>query len=131
MEPLPFSFDPVHGGLSHCSGYLRLVPEGVACEFRTDIGGLGIKSRPKEVLLRFDEVGSVTLKKGIFSIRALVIPSRLAILQRFPGTAGDSIVFRIRRRDRNRAEYFFSEVILRRDTARIDGGEIPFPDRLL
>ena len=124
MEPVAFHFDNVHAGLSQCAGLLHLTREGMIVEFRTDLGGLGLKSSAKETSLQYEEIRRIEFRKGFFGASAKVIPSRLKVLERFPGAKEDCVMFRFKRRDRTAAEYLISELNLRLSQKRLgEAGE--------
>lgn len=127
MDSVPFHFDSVHGGLSGCAGLLQLTADGFRCEYRVDVGGLGIKTAPKETSVRWDEILAVDFRRGWFGARAIFRPRSLKTLERFPSSGDDSVVFHFKRKDRALAEYLVSEIRLRHSQWRLDapdGGTI-------
>ena len=119
MDSIRFHFDNVHAGFSTCTGLLHLDEEGLRFEYRTDVGGLGLKTGAREITFGFDEIQSIDFKRGWFGARAILRPSSLKVLDPFPATNDDSVEVRFRRSDRSKAEYFFSEANLRLSQRRL------------
>lgn len=119
MNTVPFYFDSVHGGLSKCSGLLHVTIEGLRCEYRVDIGGLGLKTEAKEASVGLDEIESIDFTRGWFRAKAIVKPKSLKLLDRFPVSADASVRLYFRRKDRGLAEYLISEVRLQLSQSRL------------
>ena len=85
MESIPFYFDSVHGGFSSCAGLLHVTRDGLRCEYRVDVGGLGLKTDAKEASVALDEIESMEFKRGWFRGKAMIRPRSLKLLCRVIG----------------------------------------------
>jgi hypothetical protein len=117
MDSFPFSFNPVHGGLSAVSGVCRCEDDGIVCEFQIDIGGLGLRSGIKELRLAYVDMEECEFRRGWFGGKVIIQARGLKALSDFPGTEGNQVVFKVRRKDRTRAEMIATEIDLRRASA--------------
>ncbi len=120
MESIPFYFGSMHGGLSRCAGLLHVTREGLRCEYRIDLGGLGLKTDAKEASVGLDEIESIEFKRGWFRGKAVIRPRSLKLLDRFPTSGDDSIVLYFRRKDQSLAGYLMSELALKLSQSRLD-----------
>ena len=120
MESIPFYFDSVHGGFSSCAGLLHVTRDGLRCEYRVDVGGLGLKTDAKEASVALDEIESIEFKRGWFRGKAMIRPRSLKLLDRFPTSGDDSIVLYFKRKDRSLAGYLMSEIALKLAQSRMD-----------
>ena len=120
MESIPFYFDCVHGGFSSCAGLLHVTREGLRCEYRVDVGGLGLKTDAQEVSVALDEIESIEFKRGWFKGTAVIRPKSLKLLDRFPTSGDDSVVLYFKRKDRSLAGYLMSEITLKLSQSRMD-----------
>jgi hypothetical protein len=120
MDTVPFYFDSVHGGFSSCAGILHFNGENLRCEYRVDVGGLGLKTASKEASVQLDEIESIEFKRGWFRAKAVIRPKSLKLLDRFPASGDDSICLYFRRKDRKLAEYLISECRLKLSQSRLD-----------
>lgn len=120
MTSISFYFGNIHAGLSSCAGILHLTGDGFRCEYKVDIGGLGLKSSTKEAEIRFDEMESIEFRRGWFKGMAVIRPKSLKLLDRFPASGDDALHFYFRRKDRTKAEYLLSELNLKLSQSRLD-----------
>ncbi len=118
MDSFPFTFNPVHGGFSAVEGVCLCEDEGIVCEFQVDIAGLGLKTGVKEARLSYDDMESCDYRRGWFGGRVVIGVRGLRPLNPFPSHQNNELVFRIRRRDRKRAELVATEIDLRRASRR-------------
>ena len=119
MESIPFHFDAVHGGFSHCAGLLHFGDDVLRFEYRTNIGGLGLKTGTREAEISIGEIQSIEFKRGWFAAKAMVRPRSLKTLDRIPGARDETLVIPFKRKDRSRAEYLISELNLQLSQARL------------
>lgn len=113
IDSIPFHFNPVHGGLSSCSGLLQVKERSIRCEFRYDIGGLGLKTGVKELEIDFDEITSLEYRGGWLGGKVILRAVSLKSLERFPSSEENQVIFHIRRRDRRAAEIAIGEASYR------------------
>ena len=90
------------------------------CEYRVDVGGLGLKTEAKEAVVQWDEIDSIDFKRGWFKAAATIRPRSLKLLDRFPTSGDDSVRLYFRRKDRTMAEYLISELRLKLSQSRLD-----------
>lgn len=120
MDSVPFYFDSIHGGFSSCAGLLHITAEGLRCEYRVDVGGLGLKTDAREASVSLNEIGSIDFKKGWFRAKAVIRPKSLKMLDRFPVSGDDSIVLYFKRKHRTLAAYLISELRLQLSQSRLE-----------
>lgn len=90
------------------------------CEYRVDVGGLGLKTSAKEATVNLEEIESIDFKRGWFKTEATIRPKSLKLLDRFPVSGDDSVRLYFKRRDRTMAEYLISELRLKLSQSRLD-----------
>ena len=90
------------------------------CEYRVDVGGLGLKTDAKEASVALDEIESIEFQRGWFRGKAMIRPRSLKLLDRFPTSGDDSIVLYFKRKDRAQAGYLMSEIALKLAQSRLD-----------
>src|SRR6478752_2399629 len=112
MTSISFYFGSIHGGFSSCAGILHVIGDGLRCEYKVDIGGLGFKSGTREAEIRFDEIESIEFRRGWFKGTAVIRPKSLKALDRFPAYGEDALLLYFKRRERAKAEYLLSELNL-------------------
>jgi hypothetical protein len=120
MDSVPFYFDSLHGGFSSCAGLLHVTGEGLRCEYRVDVGGLGLKTGAKEASVHLDEIESIEFRHGWFRAKAVIRPKSLKLLDRFTVSGDDSSLLYFKRKHRTLAEYLISEVRLKLSQSRLD-----------
>lgn len=120
MTSISFYFGNVHAGFSSCTGILHVTGDGLRCEYKVDIGGLGLKSATREAEIRFEEIESIEFRRTWFKGKAVIRPKSLKLLDRFPASGDDAILLYFKRKDRSKAEYLLSELSLQLSQSRLD-----------
>lgn len=84
MTSSSFYFGNIHAGFSSGAGILHLTGDGLHCEYKVDIGRLGLKSSTEEAEIRLDEIESIEFIGGWFKGKAVIRPKSLKLRDRFP-----------------------------------------------
>lgn len=106
MPIIPFETDATACGLVECRGLMRTEGDALVFEFQTQDGILGVvKSGVKEVVLPFEEVGSVAVYSRWLGLSArfdLQMRSMRACAE-VPGMSQGKLQFYVSRRNREAA----------------------------
>lgn len=124
--PLPFSLPNVYAGFGKVSGLLHVGKESLRIDYQSEDSIVGlVKSKPKEMLIPFKEMESVTLKTNLFTTRLILRVYSLSLISEFPKPSNKNIPagemrLRLKRADRERANQFASYINLRLSEIRLD-----------
>lgn len=104
MDSIPFSISDVYGGFAETFGIIRLDKDAVVLELQTQDSLLGvIKSDIKVRRLPFNEIETVTYKRGVFKPSIVIRARNLRTLENIPGADSGEVKIRFARKYREQA----------------------------
>jgi len=118
---LPFTLSESDNFLTESSGIIRLDRDTLVIEYQTRDAVLGvIKSGVKEVNLSLSSIQNISFKKGFFSNKLRIQAKAMKALEKVPGSLHGAVDMKIKRADRNTAEYLVSAANLRLSEMKIE-----------
>jgi hypothetical protein len=113
MITLPFKISGLYASLAELHGIGRLEEGSLILEFSLKDAFVGIlKSRPREIRISLVELKEVALKRRLFWSVFIIRARRMRVIAEFPGSKGDELRLRFRRRDWDTARELATEVNL-------------------
>jgi hypothetical protein len=104
-KPIPFHLSNVNHGLAEVQGLIHIKKNHLILEFeiKDALGGF-IKSDLKEIDIPFDEIESLTYKKGLWGASVKIEGNSMRTFEEIPESEQGRCELKIKRKDRNEAE---------------------------
>lgn len=107
-KPIPFHLE-VNQGFAHAQGLIHIKKNSLVLEYEVkDAFGGFIKSELKETDVPFDEIESLTYKKGFWGAKILIEGNSMRTFEGVPGSEQGRCELKIKRKDRDQAEQSIS-----------------------
>lgn len=107
-KPIPFHLD-VNQGFAEAQGLIHIKKNSLVLEYEVkDAFGGFIKSELKETEIPFDEIESLTYKKGFWGAKVLIDGNSMRTFEDVPGAEQGSCTLKIKRKDRDQAQQSIS-----------------------
>lgn len=104
-KPIPFHLSNVNHGLAEVQGLIHIKKNHLILEFEIkDAFGGFIKSDLKEIDIPFDEIESLTYKKGFWGGTVKIEGNSMRTFEGVPGSEQGRCELKIKRKDRDQAE---------------------------
>lgn len=106
---VPFKIDEVASGFQEANGLLKVTRKGLDLEFEVSDAFFGVfKSGVKNVFLDFNDLRSVSYKKGWFSSKIILEGTSMKVFDELPGTDVATVTLKIKRKHREDARSLIS-----------------------
>src|SRR3954451_12392962 len=110
MITLPFKISGLYASLAELHGIGHLEEGSLILEFSLKDAFVGVlKSRPREIRISLGELKEVALKRRLFWSVFIIRARRMRVIAEFPGSKGDELRLRFRRRDWDTARELATE----------------------
>lgn len=107
-KPIPFHLD-VNQGLAEAKGLIHIKKTSIILEFEVkDVFGGFLKSDLKEIEILFDEIESLTYKKGFWGAKIHIEGNSMRTFEDVPGSEQGRCTLKIKRKDRDQAQQSIS-----------------------
>lgn len=108
-KPIPFHLSNLNHGLAEAKGLIHIRKNGITLEFEVkDTFGGFIKSDLKEIDIPFDEIESLTYKKGFWGGTIKIEGNSMRTFDGIPSAEQGRCELKIKRNDRDTAEHTIS-----------------------
>ena len=108
-EAIPFESVDYNHGLQVAKGLLKLTNGGMELEYRVQDSFVGlIKSEVKTLHLDYEDLDSITFKKGWFSAKIILKSSSMRTLEDLPGNDLGECKLKVKRKHRDEAQNVIS-----------------------
>ena len=107
-KPIPFHLE-VNQGFAEAQGLIHIKKTSLVLEFEVkDAFGGFIKSDLKEIEIPFDEIESLSYKKGFWGAKILIEGNSMRTFEDVPGAEQGRCELKIKRKDRGQAQQSIS-----------------------
>ncbi|MDZ7721174.1 MAG: hypothetical protein U5K72_20295 [Balneolaceae bacterium] len=108
-KPIPFHISNVNHGFAEAQGLIHIKKNKLVLEFEIkDAFGGFIKSDLKEIDIPFDEIESLTYKKGLWGASVKIEGSSMRTFEQLPESEQGRCELKIKRKHRDQAEQSIS-----------------------
>lgn len=108
-KPIPFHLSNVNHGLAEVQGLIHIKNNHLILEFEVkDAFGGFIKSDLKEIDIPFDEIESLTYKKGFWGGTVKIEGNSMRTFEEIPESEQGRCELKIKRKDRDQAQQSIS-----------------------
>lgn len=107
-KPIPFHLE-VNQGLAEAKGLIHIRKNCLLLEFEVkDVFGGFLKSDLNEIEIPFDEIESLTYKKGFWGAKLKIEGNSMRTFEDVPGSEQGQCTLKIKRKDRDQAQQSIS-----------------------
>lgn len=107
-KPIPFHLE-ANQGFAEAKGLIHIKRHKITLEFEVkDVFGGFFKSDYEEVDISFDDIQSLTYKKGFWGAKIIIEGNSMRTFEKVPGSEQGQCVLQVKRRDRKNAEQTIS-----------------------
>ncbi|MDE2815571.1 MAG: hypothetical protein OXK81_02580 [Chloroflexota bacterium] len=121
VDPIPFQFPEVYGGLADSEGLLSISSDVLTLEFQIKDGLIGaFKSRVKKVELPFDQIREVQLQSNMLGTNLTVVADSIQLVEDVPNAKQGEFKVKFPRSHRKEAATLAREASVRVSQNKID-----------